>query len=186
MYLKNYLYMEKIPINFCDRVVNFALNRSQSLGRTGLEEKTSMKKRNSFVVWLDEPWILRCIYPFIKQINKKADWNFTITGVEPLQFTKYVGSLKQHYDWHQDSGEKHEDRKLSFVIQLSDPETYVGGQFLINPSGIQSKKTIKFNERWSEKGTIIFFPSFYSHTVTPVFKGTRYSLVGWCTGPKFT
>ena len=48
--------MEKIPTNFCNRVVNFALDRSQGLGRTGLQEKASMKKRNSFVVWLDEPW----------------------------------------------------------------------------------------------------------------------------------
>ena len=34
------------------------------------------------------------------------------------------------------------------------------------------------------KGTIINFPSFVWHRVTPVTKGTRYSLVVWHNGPK--
>jgi PKHD-type hydroxylase len=29
------------------------------------------------------------------------------------------------------------------------------------------------------------FPSFVLHRVTPVTKGTRYSLVAWVSGPPF-
>ena len=31
-------------------------------------------------------------------------------------------------------------------------------------------------------GTLIVFPSYLHHRVTPVTKGTRYSLVIWCLG----
>ena len=34
-----------------------------------------------------------------------------------------------------------------------------------------------------EKGTVIVFPSFYRHRVTPVTKGTRKVLVAWFEGP---
>ena len=33
-----------------------------------------------------------------------------------------------------------------------------------------------------ETGSMIFFPSFIAHEVTPVTKGTRYSLVLWFLG----
>ena len=33
-----------------------------------------------------------------------------------------------------------------------------------------------------EKGSIIVFPSFMPHCVTPVTKGVRTSLVMWCLG----
>ena len=32
------------------------------------------------------------------------------------------------------------------------------------------------------QGSIIVFPSFIAHQVTPITKGTRYSLVLWCVG----
>ena len=187
MYLESHLYciQDKLPINFCDEVIKFALDLSQSTGQTGYQGKKAMKVRNSFIVWLDEPWISQTVFPFVEIANKEAKWDFNLTGAESLQFTKYVGSLNQHYDWHTDSGKKHANRKLSFVIQLSDPETYVGGQFLINTENSKNKKDIGFSETWSKKGTMLFFPSFIKHTVTPVVKGTRYSLVGWCTGPRF-
>ena len=36
-----------------------------------------------------------------------------------------------------------------------------------------------------KQGTIIGFPSYVLHEVTPVTSGVRYSLVGWAQGPKF-
>ena len=41
--------------------------------------------------------------------------------------------------------------------------------------------TIKENR----PGSFIVFPSFIQHRVLPVTKGTRRSLVGWASGPKF-
>ena len=36
-----------------------------------------------------------------------------------------------------------------------------------------------------ERGLIALFPSYTMHRVTPVTKGTRYSLVAWVSGPAF-
>ena len=35
------------------------------------------------------------------------------------------------------------------------------------------------------QGSIVVFPSFVYHCVTPVTKGTRYSLVNWMCGAPF-
>ena len=36
-----------------------------------------------------------------------------------------------------------------------------------------------------EKGTIVVFPSFVQHRVTPITKGVRQSIVGWVSGPPY-
>ncbi|MDB2656544.1 2OG-Fe(II) oxygenase [Crocinitomicaceae bacterium] len=69
-------------------------------------------------------------------------------------------------------------RKLSVTVQLSDPDEYEGGdlEFMIN------HKTVKAPRK---KGTIVVFPSFIMHRVTPITKGTRQSIVGWVSGPPY-
>ena len=69
-------------------------------------------------------------------------------------------------------------RKISIVVQLSDPLEYEGGELQISDGG-----TNRVCEK--TKGTIIIFPSYLLHRVTPVTKGTRRSLVLWVTGPPF-
>ena len=64
---------------------------------------------------------------------------------------------------------------LSFVLPLSDPESYEGGELVLKPSF--QEKSIPL-----EQGKIIVFPSFILHKVTPVTSGTRYMLVGWLRG----
>jgi PKHD-type hydroxylase len=67
-------------------------------------------------------------------------------------------------------------RKLTFVIQLSDPCEYEGGKLMIYYDG-------QIHEAPNEFGSMIIFPSSLAHEVTPITKGTRHSLVGWVTGP---
>jgi PKHD-type hydroxylase len=47
------------------------------------------------------------------------------------------------------------------------------------------KDNITFIKDTREKGTLVFFPSFVWHRVTPVTSGTRYSLVLWSAGKPF-
>jgi PKHD-type hydroxylase len=102
--------------------------------------------------------------------------------VDSLQYTVYDSADEQHYDWHQDIGPDHNHRKISFVLLLSDPAAYEGGNFEIGQAGggprshtVGPLKT---------KGSALAFPSFLSHRVSPVTKGVRRSLVGWIAGPK--
>jgi PKHD-type hydroxylase len=69
-------------------------------------------------------------------------------------------------------------RKLSFTVQLSDTKDYKGGDLVFHYKSQPVKA-------YREKGMVVVFPSTMLHEVTPVKKGTRYSLVGWVAGPRF-
>jgi PKHD-type hydroxylase len=76
-------------------------------------------------------------------------------------------------------------RKLSTTINLNLPGEYEGGNLKFD-FGPHSE-----GERYHEcieirpQGSIIVFPSFIEHQVTPVKSGTRYSLVLWSLGNPF-
>ena len=65
-------------------------------------------------------------------------------------------------------------RKLSIVIQLSDPKDYDGGDFEFFDEG--------GNGKFRGKGSVLVFPSVHMHRVTEVTSGVRYSLVSWAEG----
>lgn len=103
--------------------------------------------------------------------NKKA-FQFDITAQEPMQLAEY--HVGEHYDWHLDLGPGPAGlRKLSASIQLTPPAEYDGGEL----------------EMWGApekvdrvQGTLVIFPSYLLHRVTPVTRGVRRSLVVWATG----
>ena len=135
--------------------------------------------RISDVAWIndsdDTEWLYSKIADYAKIANREM-WNFDIWGYQDnLQYTNYYGDGGGHYDWHLDLGPGLSNRKLSVVLQLSDPSEYVGGNFEMNVGG--SILTVP-----KEKGLICFFPSFLLHRVTPLTSGTRTSLVTWLCG----
>ena len=67
-------------------------------------------------------------------------------------------------------------------MQLSDPSDYEGGDLMI-ARPYANKWVEETAQSVKERGTIIVFPSFYTHKVTPVTKGVRRSLVAWVEGP---
>ena len=134
--------------------------------------------RKSEIGWIDEipetEWLYSKIADYAKTANKEM-WNFDIWGYhDALQYTTYYGD-GGHYDWHADLGPNISNRKLSCVLQLSDPGEYEGGELQMNTGGgvISVKK---------ELGLICFFPSFVLHRVTPITSGVRTSLVTWLCG----
>ena len=103
-----------------------------------------------------------------------------LTGFgEPVQLTNYDQSDHGMYGWHQDYGGRvAPSRKLSIVLQLTDPSRYEGGNLQILTSG--EPQNIR-----KQRGLITAFPSYTLHQVTPVTQGSRQSLVAWITGPAF-
>ena len=70
------------------------------------------------------------------------------------------------------------------TIQLSDPSEYEGGDFCfqwLTTKGVHEEKV----DEAKKLGTIIVFPSYIWHTVKPITKGTRKSLVCWQLGKPF-
>jgi PKHD-type hydroxylase len=134
----------------------------------------------------DNYWIFERFNDALDYMNEKY-FNFDINGYEFIQYSTYEADKDGRYDFHIDMalGEMmkdwHENRKLSMTLLLNEPGVdFEGGDFEFNTCGDNRTERPKMR-----KGTLILFPSFMMHRVTPVTTGIRKSLVIWLTGPKF-
>jgi PKHD-type hydroxylase len=77
-------------------------------------------------------------------------------------------------------------RKISMTINLSVENSYTGGNLKFD-WGRHSALDNQYHEctEIRPQGSIIVFPSYLYHCVTPVTSGTRYSLVMWALGRPF-
>ena len=141
------------------------------------------KVRRSQVSWLnknqDTAWVFEKLGHIASSLNAQY-FRFDLTGFgEPLQLTNYDQSEQGMYGWHQDYGGKNSpSRKLSLVLQLTDPSQYEGGNLQVMTGG--QPQTVR-----KQRGLVAAFPSYVLHQVTPVTSGNRQSLVAWVTGPAF-
>lgn len=95
-----------------------------------------------------------------------------------------------HFAWHIDNGvdaPPYGSRKLSFSIQLSASTSYTGGdlEFALYHPDYGSQTLQAQRQAARVRGTLILFPAFHMHRVTPVTQGRRDALVGWLHGPPF-
>ena len=72
-------------------------------------------------------------------------------------------------------------RKISMTVNLTDPKNYAGGNLKFD-FGHHNAKRFHVCKEIRPRGSIIIFPSYTHHCVTPVTRGTRYSLVLWSLG----
>lgn len=93
-----------------------------------------------------------------------------------LEFNRYDPGMfyKAHMDAALMGGVRGQPMRtdLSFTVYLTDPDSYRGGEFVLQtPYG---------QERIKEKaGTAIVYPSTMLHWVESVEEGSRWSAVGW-------
>jgi PKHD-type hydroxylase len=142
--------------------------------------KVDEKTRITDVVWENPMLPIGCVaLAYINSANAQAGWNYDITSIEDIQIGRYEES--GHYDWHADSSMpdvNNIQRKLSISIQLNDPSEYEGGKF-------EFKELPEKEQPKLLQGSVLVFPSFLQHKVTPITSGIRYSAVTWVNGPAF-
>ncbi len=126
----------------------------------------------------DTGWVYDRMQAVARQLNDAA-WRYDLRGFsENFQYTVYRGTEGGHYDWHVDHGPFAVQRKLSLSVQLSHKDSYEGCDLQF----VAGNKTLTGPR---ERGTVIAFPSYVLHRVTPITAGTRKALVVWTTGPNF-
>ncbi len=142
------------------------------------------KQRNAELVWMDDvgdlTWVMTRLIKLVSQSNKHQ-FDFDVREfAESPQVAKYDAAKGGHFAWHSDIGRglAAGKRKLTLVLQLSNPDTYDGGDLEIRPSA-----HILLANR--AQGSVSVFPSFALHQVTPVERGVRHSLTVWAHGPPF-
>jgi PKHD-type hydroxylase len=162
-------------------------------------------KRDSQNTWIpSNHWVGGFLWSFVERANRE-NFLYDLSNIdgESLQYTRY--ETGQFYGWHNDAGlatqykpvsvgnrgngqENVQDfvnencervRKLSFSLQLSDPDDYEGGNVQFMDEGGKSY----FAPR--KRGCIVLFDSRTQHRVLKVTKGTRKSIVGWVVGPRW-
>ena len=162
-------------------------------------------KRDSQNAWIpSNHWVGGFLWHYVERANRENFlYDLKCIDGESMQYTRYEEG--QFYSWHNDAGlpthykpqsvgnrgngqENIQDfinenceqvRKLSFVLQLSDPDDYEGGNLqLLDENGNPYVAPRK-------RGTVILFDSRTMHRVLKVRSGTRKSIVGWVVGPRW-
>ena len=135
------------------------------------------------VAWInrdaDTEWLFVRLEEVVLRLNNEI-YHYELYGLEKgLQYTIYEGAEGGHYNWHVDMGTHNpEPRKISLSLQLSAPADYEGGRLVIEAGdGAYPAETAR--------GTIVAFPSYVLHRVSPTESGVRKSLVIWVAGPDF-
>tara|TARA_R110001592_G_scaffold65302_1_gene200489 strand:+ start:51 stop:611 length:561 start_codon:yes stop_codon:yes gene_type:complete len=145
-------------------------------------EKQNADIRRGKTFFTSQSYIYDLFFPYMRNANKSADWNFDITSAEACQISKY--DYNDRYDFHMDSigtwPTRHDcpdneylhnkTRKISMTCTLNSD--FEGGEL----------EFVNGYSLGATQGTIIFFPSFMQHRITPITKGTRYSIVLWFLG----
>lgn len=160
-------------------------------------------------------WIYSTIIDHVNQANFDAGWRYDIDSYDDIQFTTYRpgGFYGWHPDGGSDHFAKlkrdipgvipNEEkgrfthtksadrvgkiRKLSVTVNLNSGDEYMGGDLKFSLDEHQTKYDSKelIIEEAKQPGTVIVFPSYKYHCVTPITHGIRYSLVLWMYGRPF-
>lgn len=179
-------YKSYFSKDYCNSILEKSKDlefKRANLGKDGFTLNNDYRK--SEVTWLypqEFPDLYNEVWKLEREVNKKW-FGFHIDNLEYIQLAKYEGDIRGEYKKHKDvfwinNSERH--RKLSAVIQLSDPNDYEGGDLtFFECNEYPNKEDIR------QQGTVIFFPSFIDHQANPVIKGIRYSMAIWFEGPKW-
>lgn len=174
----------------CERIISagLELERDTALVSSGSAEKRDDESRIADIAWMtpggEHGWIFEKLSTVVARANRV--YRFTLDGfTEDAQFTCYNRS-GAFYDWHQDGLEGElAGRKLSLVVQLSNPGNYTGGDLELFSLSSDPPVAADWREDLRCQGTVIAFPAFEFHRVVPITSGERYSLVCWIGGPPF-
>lgn len=177
-----YFFEELFSEEECDEIIRLGEESDLFEGRVGGGQndlRTTVRKSEiAFMDYNEETaWIFDKLSECAIEANNSM-WDFDVWGFgDGVQYTKYYED-GGHYDWHADVGPSVCNRKISLVLQLSEPEEYDGGILQLNLG-------TSFADVPRKKGNVVVFPSYLLHRVTPVVAGTRSSLVAWISGPTF-
>ena len=180
--MKNSYFLSQIPSVLCDIFVKEMEQLEPMDAQMNPEGNmmTDHSKRHTIVRAADHwSWFGAILYQNGLEANCKEGWEFIVDSQEQVQLATYEEGM--HYNWHVDtfllSGKPH-DRKVTVVCLMNDPSEFEGGELQLNVNG-------QILEAQLKKGSVIVFPSYILHRVTPVTKGVRKSAVMWLNGPAF-
>lgn len=180
------MWEEAISDEECDRWIEMCREletKNATIFREAELIEPESKHRKTQVRWVNNQDQYREIHErlwsFIEQARVRMKVH--VDYLPPLQFTEYA-DVGHHYDTHHDVNFNRQDgrhRKVSIVVNLTDPGEYEGGDFHFLNTESPDAEALK------KRGTVICFLSYQDHKVTPIESGSRTSMVGWAEGPRW-
>jgi PKHD-type hydroxylase len=176
----------------CDRIIELGLTlpaQEAGLGVNNLNSYTNDSYRRSIIRFINRSdtrfeFLFDTLWKYAIQVNDTW-FGFHISKLDYIQFAEYNETQKSEYKRHHDvfwiNNDPGYHRKLSCTVQLSEPSDYTGADLQLHDLCHNHPNT----EDIKKQGSILFFPSFLPHSVTPITQGTRYSLAAWFDGPKW-
>ena len=167
--------------------------------------KNIRKSKNTWIPTTH--WIGGWLWHYVEMANRNNFlYDISFIESESMQYASY--GVGEYYHWHTDSSipvqykpqfqtsarESTKDdnylrertaienelvRKISFSLQLSDPDDYEGGNIQFIDESDKSYIAPR------QKGSLIIFDSRTKHRVCKVRSGVRKSIVGWVVGPRW-
>jgi len=180
------VYDSAIEKEHCNNIVKFIkdLNFNSSKINEGEGDVVDEEKRQSQISFLNSKEFIDIFSLYAGFAKEECMWNYNLTSYDTPQVSIY--SKNDKYTWHHDMLPDSDGlvRKLSVCITLND--NFKGGDFQIQKfvSPVEKKRFTTVKEM-RNAGSIIVFPSFMWHQITPVKYGDRYSIVCWYKGPQF-
>ena len=92
------------------------------------------------------------------------------------QVFKY--SENDFYKMHMDLNPMAPSRKLTFIINLSDPASYEGGKIEFLNINVDPALT-------AERGACLVFPAYIPYSISPVTSGVNHIIIGHVHGAVF-
>ena len=183
-------YLTELPENTIKDIIKEVndindSNFEDSLVNLKPEGSIETEIRKSENCWIMSPhWISGFLWNYIMKANRE-NFLYDISHIQygKIQCTRYKQG--DYYNWHTDQdistivSPDQEVRKLSFSLQLSNEDDYVGGNLEFTDVD-KVKYTAPRN-----RGCLIVFDSRTIHRVSQVESGVRKSLVGWVVGPRW-
>ena len=168
-------------------------------------DKGIRKSKNTWIPTTH--WITGWLWHYVEMANRNNFlYDLSFIESESMQYARY--GVGEYYHWHSDTSipvqykpkiqisandsttddnylrqraaiKNELVRKISFSLQLSDPDDYEGG----NIQFIDESNKNYIAPR--QKGSLIIFDSRTKHRVCKVRSGVRKSIVGWVVGPRW-
>lgn len=183
-YFRNYFSPE-----YCNQLIENASVLPAQEAVTGLNNsQPDYRIRRSHVKFINRQHVaFQGLFDELWKLALQAnnDWfNIHITRLDFVQLAEYNSAHEGEYKAHHDVFWVNKDpiyhRKLSCVVQLTDPLQYQGGDFeMIDVGEFPNREDLR------SQGTVIFFPSFFTHRANKVTAGIRHSIAAWFEGPKW-
>lgn len=183
MELKDYIkiYDNVMPLKTLSQLIRFVNTVDFSEGRVGKNNTVDFNIRNTFVKEmsnLDKNLTVihwnNFLYNLLKkyiEIYNRPYFESHLPTITAMQILKYKPG--GFYKWHTDHFFD-KPRTLSCILFLNND--YEGGNLCFKEQGDTKENVIE-----TKPNRLIIWPSnfLYPHTVKPITKGTRYSVVSW-------